>query len=461
MLLLAKTTTYKEAKMKRPRSGRCTKRECYHDQLLEAIGRYLPQRGLPLISGDGRVRWTDRLVVIVAILMSWCATALQQDAFEQARDATVSMYRSRRRPGGTLTGYLAAVVERSVRLLVIVARALRQANEQVGGRHWRMGPWVVMSVDGSRVECPRTAANEEAFGCAGKNKTTPQQFLTTVFHVATGLIWDWRRGRGDEAERNHLRQMLVGLPDRTMLVADAGFTGFDLLRSVLAGGHQFIVRVGSNVRLLRKLGYALEEHDGIVYLWPQGRRDEEPLTLRLVVVNNGRRAVYLLSSVLDEGLLSDREIARIYGLRWGIEVLYRSLKQTMGKRKMRSAAPEQARVELDWAMVGLWMLGLMTVQRISHDGHEPGQWSVAKALRAVRRSMQRLEVPTTGGGLFGQLRRAVKDRYERNGSKDARNWPRKKTEKPAGAPRIRMAKRSEIREVQRLFVTKGANSLVA
>jgi hypothetical protein len=460
MLFLSRQQS-KEARMKRPRTGRSTERTCYHDQLLKAIGQNLPHRGLPLTSSDLRIRWTDRLLVITALLMSWSSAACQQDAFDDARDSAVSMYRSRRRPGKSLTGFLSALLARTKVLLAVVVRALRQASEQAAGANWRLGPWVLMSVDGSRVECPRTAANERAFGCAGKKKTTPQQFVTTIFHVITGLIWDWKRGRGDAPERTHLRRMLVSLPLGTLLLADAGFTGYELLRSVLAGGHQFIVRVGSNVRLLRKLGYAVREHDGIVYLWPHTHRGHEPLVLRLVVVHDGRRAVYLLTSVLSDELLSDQMIASMYRLRWGVEVMYRSLKQTMGKRKMRSDSPRAARAELDWAMVGLWMLGLMTVRALGKVGQDPWRWSVACALRAVRRATSRLEVATTHGGLFGQLSRAVKDDYHRRHRKAARDWPRKKTERPAGAPEIRTAKRTEIRKAQELFAKTEANSLAA
>jgi len=210
------------------------------------------------------------------------------------------------------------------------------------------------------------------------------------------------------------------------------------------------------VHLLRKLGYAFKEHDGIVYLWPQDHRDGQPLVLRLVVVHDGRGAMYLLSSMLDETLLSDRQIASMYRLRWGIEVMYRSLKQTMGKRKMRSDAPDQARVELDWAMTGLWLLGLMAVEQIVRAGHPPGCWSVANALRAVRQAIRQLEVTTCHGGLFGQLSRAVKDRYHRRGPKAARDWPRRKNERPPGAPRIRMAKKSEVRKAQQLRAKEAA-----
>lgn len=442
--------------MKRPGTGRSTSRACYHNDLLKAIGRYLPKRGVPLIEQDRRVRWTDRMLVVAAIVMSWCQASVVGDAFEAARDAVVSMYRSRRRPGKSLTGFLSALRGRSSALLGIVAPTLRQAVVRASGSYWRLGPWVFMGVDGSRVECPRTAANERAFGCGGKKKTTPQQWVTTIFHVASGLLWDWRRGRADAAERTHLRRMIGGLPQRTLLLADAGFTGFDLLGRLLSAGHDFIVRVGSNVWLLQRLGYRLQEHDGIVYLWPANQRRRQPLTLRLVVVRDRGKAMYLLTSVLSRAALTDSEIAGIYRWRWGIEVLYRSLKQTMGKRKMRSDSPKLARVELDWAMVSLWLLGLLAAEETTRAGQEPGQWSVALALRAVRRAMQRLEVATTKGGLFSQLARATKDRYTRRRKKEARNWPRKKTEKPPGAPQMRIATRAQVRQAQAIRTKEAA-----
>ncbi len=45
------------------------------------------------------------------------------------------------------------------------------------------------------------------------------------------------------------------------------------------------MRVGSNVKLLKKLGYA-RERDGLVYLWPDraAQKHLPPLVLRLTVV---------------------------------------------------------------------------------------------------------------------------------------------------------------------------------
>jgi len=430
--------------MDRQRIGKPSGTEDYHTQLLHAMGKLLPRAGLDLQSNDARVRWTPRRLVTTAILMCWQTAGTLRDAFGEARQIVIGMYRSRRRPGGSYSGFMEALARDSQRCLQRVTVCLRRAVQTTAGRHWRRDGWVLMGVDGSRIDCPRTVANEEALGCAGRNKTTPQVFLTSVYHVTSGLPWDFRRGRGDASERGHLLGMLENLPRKTMLLMDAGFTGYDFLRALRDSGHDFILRIGRNMRLLRKLGWQVDEHDGIVYQWPQSRRDEPPLVLRLVVLGDGRAPVYLVTSVLEPKLLSDGQIARWYRLRWGIEVFYRSLKQTLQRRKMRSVRPDNALTELDWNVIGLWVLGLMATRQIPHEQ----RWSVACSLRVVRRVLSRPHA--RGPKLHRQLRRAVQDTYVRRHDKSARNWPHKKNDPPPGPPRIRIATTSEIRKAKGL-----------
>ncbi|QOJ15147.1 MAG: hypothetical protein HRU75_11050 [Planctomycetia bacterium] len=46
---------------------------------------------------------------------------------------------------------------------------------------------------------------------------------------------------------------------RTLLLTDAGLVGYRVLTRLQNCGHAFIVRVGRNVTLLRKLGYHLRD----------------------------------------------------------------------------------------------------------------------------------------------------------------------------------------------------------
>jgi hypothetical protein len=418
--------------------------------LLQGIRRFLPRKGLPLLVANRRICWTPRLLVICAILMAWSKAQTLGDRFADARLAVCKLYSSRKRPGRTCEGFMAALCRMSKGLLELVSESLRASVRQVAGAYWTVEGWLAFSVDGSKLECPMTRANERAFGRAGREKSTPQQFLTMLLHLGTGLSWAWRRGPGRSSERKHLRQMLHLLPEKALLVADAGFTGYELLSSIIAGGRHFLVRVGSNVRLLRKLGYRFREHAGIVYLWPENQRDCPPLVLRLVVRHDGRKPVYLLSSVLAAAQLSDQAAGRLYRLRWGIEVHYRSLKQTMGRKKLLSDSPRHARVELDWMVVGHWIMTLLAVSNLIAAGQNPRDHSVGQALRVLRTMLYDLDRRCERGALGRRLGAAVQDRYVRTSHKKARHWPHKKNDPPPGRPKFRMATRSEVRQAQEL-----------
>ncbi len=255
------------------------------------------------------------------------------------------------------------------------------------------------------------------------------------------MPWDFRLGPGTDSERRHLDQMLDNLPKNTLLLADAGFVSFDLCRGLMKRGHSFLLRVGSNVTLLEKLEYDYERRGDIVFLWPQKKRHLPPLKLRLIRLRGARGGtVYLLTNILDQKQLSDNKARELYQLRWGIEVFYRSCKQTLEHRRRLSRTPETCQAEAQWLLLGVWLLGLMTVRVQIARRLQPHQWSVAKARNVVRRvlrfaghrSCHRLDFKDA-------LAAARHDTYTRHGPKAARNYPRKKRETPPGPPKIQPA----------------------
>jgi hypothetical protein len=204
-------------------------------------------------------------------------------------------------------------------LLERVGPALRGAPQAGAGAYWKRQGWLAFAVDGSRVECPRTKANEAALGRGGRKKTGPQFWLTTLWHMGLGLPWAWKIGPSTDAERTHLRAMLGGLPASALLVADAGFVGYELLRDILTGGRSFLIRVGSNVSLLQELGYAQIENGQTVYLWPQEfqKKNVPPLVLRLIVLVRQGKPIYLLTNASEESL-SQEQASELYEMRWGV-----------------------------------------------------------------------------------------------------------------------------------------------
>jgi hypothetical protein len=384
--------------------------------------------------------------------MSWSVCRTLGDRFEEARDCLVGMFPCQRRPGETYQGLIRALARHSGALLGGVGQALRGVLQATAGVHWKRRGWLAFAVDGSRVECPRTKANEAALGRGGRKKTGPQFWLTTLWHMGLGLPWAWKIGPSTDAERTHLRAMLGGLPASALLVADAGFVGYELLRDILTGGRSFLIRVGSNVSLLQELGYAQIENGQTVYLWPQEfqKKNVPPLVLRLIVLVRQGKPIYLLTNASEESL-SQEQASELYEMRWGVEVFYRSMKQTLSHRKMLSAAPGPARMELEWAMVGLQVLGLLSVEQIVARGKDPLSWSVASSVRAVRRALRdRPPRPGRRGGLRAALGEAVGDGYSRHAAKKARDWPHKKNDPPAGPPGIRKASHAEVQRAKRI-----------
>ena len=208
----------------------------------------------------------------------------------------------------------------------------------------------------------------------------------------------------------------------------------------------------SNVTLLKDLGLEVERQSHQVWLWPTSKRDQVPLQLRLIrlrsktrsKLSRSRQEVYLLTNVFDESRLSQKQADEFYRLRWGVEIFYRSFKQTLDQRKLRIRAPGPAAEELHWSLTALLLLSLMSVQALVQKNIDPLRLSVAGALRTIRHAMTCHRCWRYRGDLRVRLIHALKDDYRRNSSKQARNWPHKKNESPPGAPKIRPAKPNEI-----------------
>ncbi len=433
----------------------------------------------------GNTNWIAKELVMLAVLWVWSEKSQLTAAFGEA------MVWSQRLIGRAVVGSYQALTNALVtyggQLVPLLWNRLQRLMEEVGKEHWRIGGWLPLAVDGSRASTPRTKTNEQAFRAAnyGKGKTakyrkkksknkrkknrtkaetvTPQIWLTLLWHMGLRLPWCWKMGPSDSSEREHFHEMLMqqSFPENTLFCGDAGFTGYDFWKSIMDQGHHFLIRVGANVRLLTKLGYYARERDGIVYVWPDSaaRKQQPPLVLRLIHLKNEHGDIYLLTNVLSARDLSDTMSSRLYTLRWGIELQFRTLKQTFGRRTLRSRTPQRAYAELEWSLLGLWMIHLFAVKEQVTIGEPPSQTSAALAIQVVRSILFLwCEVPAEGADLWTQLQKAVVDGYERQSSKRARYRPHKKDVPSAGKPIIIVAngKRKQQLERYRQHVANAA-----
>lgn len=403
---------------------------------------------IPLLASGSGWGWSPLALALGAVLMSWDSAPTLTQRFESMLAVLDAALPRRRRTGRTYQGFVKALAQRSDALIGLLTTHLRTLSIAAADKDYRFGRWIPIGADGSKFDAPRTIANE-ALGTAGKDKCGPQMVLLLLVHLGAMLPWGWKIGAARDAERTLLRCLLDDLPEGTLLVADAGFTGFDLLGELRRRGVSFLIRVGSGVRLLRKLGYYRREGKHTVYLWPDAQRERPPLVLRLIGVGSA----CLITDVTDPRELSKSMASELYRRRWGLEVAFRSLKQTLQRRKVRSGAPANARIELHWAVVGLWILTLLGARAIRTAGHVPRHLSAALTLATIRHAAHARPSPCA---LHRRLRRCVLDRYRRRSSKVAYRWPHKKNPAPPGPPTVTRATRAQVAAAKALRRLKGA-----
>lgn len=408
--------------------------------------------------GDRRARWSPKYIVLAWLVMGWIARGGLDERFEGAWRTLAAMFPQRRRPGRTYSG----LSQRSQGVKPAAAQqflaSLRPRLLRGLKPLWEWQGWIVFAVDGSRIETPRTRANERGLGRAGRDKTGPQFWLTTLIHLPSRVIWDWRQDVGTASERGHLRDMLGSLPAGALLLADAGFVGFGLLSQLIDRKVEFVIRCGANVTLLIDAAEPVDlRHASAarVTLWPSGRRGEKPLALRLITLRRGKQCIHLLTSVLEESHLPRRLAGQMYASRWGVEVNYRSLKQTLERRKLRARTPTIGA----WELAGnVLALALLLVKAAWLQGVRAARASIARLLRAIRAALERLWYGRSTRWLGRLVREAVCDEYQRRRPKRARDWPHKKHERPAGAPKLRRLTRREITVIKRVSLMRGATN---
>lgn len=445
------------------------------ESLLAAV-RWIVDAGIfDELKLHGNTGWKPVDLVILTVVWVWSESGTLTGAFQEAHRWSTNILS--RAALNTYQGLMGALTTWTDEIVPLLWGRMQTLMEEHGGGHWRIGLWVPLAVDGSRVSVCRTQANETAF-CApnyGRSNSAgyrrrkrrrqgrpqrqrrrqrkaapakPQIWLTLLWHMGLRMPWSWKSGASTASERDHFRQLLAEqqFPENTLFCGDAGFTGYDLWKAAIDGGHQILIRVGANVTLLRKLGYYTKERGDIVYCWPStaARKNQPPLVLRLIRFRLGRGQACIVTSVLCTRRLSEQQALRLYRLRWGVELQFRALKQTFGRRKLRAKRPDRALVELDWSLVGLAIIQLFAVKEQIQVGEVPARCSVSLAIRIVRELVDRWqERPTPAESLRFRMRSALSDEYPRTSSKKARYRADFKDKPAAKQPKLVAATREQ------------------
>ena len=436
----------------------------------------------------GNTKWVPEQLTQQAIIWAWQDARNVTDAFEVTLEICDEL--NIKNGAKTYTGFVDALV----RYQEIFSQRLRMQfqalAEEVAGRFWRDRGWLLMGFDGSRATTPRSISNEKEF-CAsnyGSGKTAkyrkkkskgmrrrkneknkpqpqaPQTWITMMWHMSLRLPWTWRLGPSNSSERGHVMEILKQeeFPEGTLFCGDAGFVGYDFWNAILAAEGNFLVRVGANVNLLSEQADTKRLGGGSVLCWPKGKMNSgaEPLRLRLVKVKIGKTTMWMLTSVLDCKKLPIKKIIKYYKMRWGVEVEFRGLKQTIDKRNLRCRNSDRVYAELDWSIRAMAFAELVALReqipnnkqrRQSKEEYDTRERSLANTVRALRKCLRNLtKYADPKRHLLSQLSEALVQKYNNHADKKARYRPKNPDKKPLGEPTIRKLNREEQAKLKKL-----------
>jgi hypothetical protein len=394
-----------------------------------------------------KCRWEVQPLVMVLVLMTWSCGESQGERFEAAKAFCVVCRRKQRRPGSTLPGFQKALARLPLVVLRAIAAGVRQRVAALLPLAEADG-FIPLGCDGSRLSCPRSAELEKRLSGTNQHWSPPTIWLTAIVHLRLGVPWCWQWGKGTASERHHLQRLLPMLPAAALLVADAGYVGFQLTKQLLNQHVWFLIRQHAGVALYTEGGTPLTPQDfcdGVVLYWTKEaqKNGEAPLRVRLLCVRRRKKGetksqdVWLMTNVMDADRLSVERAGQYYRWRWENEGFFRTYKRTLHKMKLESRTVQLVHREAEGSMLALQLLlaqgALAMPQRA--DKTKP-QASPRKILLEIRTELRVAQACQRRKSFGKRLQKAQREQRQRTTAKERRPWPSREPHEPPKPPAI-------------------------
>ena len=293
----------------------------------------------------------------------------------------------------------AAIAKARARLGAEPLRALFQATVRPLATVATRGAWYrslrLVAMDGATLDLPDTAENDEHFGRPGSSRgegkgAFPQIRLVGLGECGTHAMFAAAFGPYGTTERTLATQVLPALKAGMLLMADRGFTSYELWRDAAATGADLLWRASSVFGLP-----VLQELTDGSYLSHLIRKDHEPIPVRVIeyTIDDGRAPdgehYRLVTTLLDPEHAPAVELAELYAQRWEFETTLDELKthQRGAKVVLRSKSPDGVEQEVWGFLLVHWAIReLMHTAALDGDV-DPDRVSFIRTLRLARRSV--------------------------------------------------------------------------
>jgi hypothetical protein len=408
------------------------------------------------------VRWTLQPLIMIGAIMTWCAGETDADRFVLARSFCVQVHcPKRKQPGEAFSGFCQAMLRLPMPVWWAFCDAVRGQVFHLVGDRMTLEGWLPLGCDGSRMECPRTEELEENLGKSGKDKSAPMIWVIALVSLTTGVLWSWRLGTSKSGERRYLIELVETLPQAVLksvlLVCDAGYVGYEVIRILLNQECSFLIRLCSKAQL-----YSLEMvevrgfTEGEFWYWTdQAEKDSKPaLRVRVIRVAGRKRKndVWLVTNVMDPKRLPVELAARLYRMRWESECFFRTYKRVIKDVRLVSRTAPMVAREAEVSLLACQLLLGQGALALKVGGKRAGRdelkCSAAEVLREVRRELDATRRPALRTSFAKRLQQTGRDRRVRTSPKMKRQPPRRKKHVAPQPPRLKVLSAEQKHQIE-------------
>lgn len=283
-----------------------------------------------------------------------------------------------------------------------VARETGQELDRQAKKEWLWKERHLKIIDGSTAEMTDTPANQAEYPQSRSQKPGlgfPMLRMAVLFSLAVGTVLECAIGpcRGKKTgEQSLFREMWKELQPNDIVLGDCLYDAYRDIAQLKVRDVDTLFGKKQSRKVDFRLGRKLGRDDHVVtWLKPKydakrfaSRAEWEALPAQMEIREVRRtirrkgyrtRTILIVTTLLDGELYLSEELTDLFALRWHCELDLRSLKQTLGMRRLHCLTPEMVRKELWTYMLAYNLVRVRMAQAAAVHGKIPRNLSFTAA----------------------------------------------------------------------------------
>lgn len=203
------------------------------------------------------------------------------------------------------------------------------------------------AIDGSDFEIPNTKKSKKVYGTVGTKVTVSTCYNVLNKYIMEGFISSYRTSENKSSLEHLKHDQEITKDYKSIYIMDRGYISIEFMLSCIKNNSKFLIRLDSKAyeKERSKMG-SKDKHINLEYInnrlkrrHYQSEKNKEIKSSKLWIVtyelNTGEVEQLITNLEMDEFTYDD--IIELYGKRWGIEILYYSLKWKLKTEKFTSS----------------------------------------------------------------------------------------------------------------------------